>query len=65
MSSIFFIPEIILDNIDPNKIPQRPEKPLSDYDDSDLEDDCPIGGEQVGVHTTSDICNCMSKGEKQ
>ena len=37
-------PEIILENVDPDKIPNKPEQPLSDYDDSDfdenLESDC-------------------------
>ena len=65
MSSLFFIPELILDNIDPKKIPDKPERPLSNYDDSDLEEDCLVCSKQNGVHTTSDICNCMSKGEKQ
>ena len=64
MSSLLFIknPEIILDNIDPNKIPQRLERPLSDYDDLDLEDDCLVCSEQIGVHSRNNICNCMSKG---
>ena len=63
MSSLLFSknPEIILDNIDPDKMPQRPEKPLSEYDDVDLEDDCLVCGEQLGVHTRDDMCSCMSK----
>ena len=61
MSSLFYFPEIILDNIDPNKKPEKPERPLSNYDDIDLEDDCLVCGKQNGVHTRDDMCSCMSK----
>ena len=61
MSSLFYFPEIILDNIDPDKKPEKPERPLSNYDDSDLEDDCLVCGKQNGVHTRDDMCSCMSK----
>lgn len=46
------------DDIDPKKNPQRPEKPLwEDYED-DLEEDCPVCNLQFGVHTTEDIIHC-------
>ena len=61
MSSIFYFPEIILENVDPDKKPEKPEPPLNDYDDLDLEGDCLVCGKQNGVHTRSDVCNCMSK----
>ena len=64
---ILFFPslDLIPDNINPKSRPDKPERPLSDYDDSDLEEDCLVCGKQNGVHTRSDICNCMSNGEKQ
>ncbi len=61
---LFNNPDLI-PKIDPKKKPDKPERPLSDYDDFDLEEDCLVCGKQNGVHTTSDICNCMSNGEKQ
>jgi len=57
------IPDLI-PNIDP-KVPNKPERPLTDDDDFDLEEDCLVCGEQKGVHTTSDVCSCITKGEKQ
>ena len=47
------------------KVPDKPERPLSDYDDFNLEEDCLVCGEQNGVHTNNNICSCMSNGEKQ
>ena len=64
MTPIFFIQDFI-PNIGPKGTPDKPERPLSDYDDFDLEEDCLVCGEQNGVHTRSDICNCISNGEKQ
>ena len=47
-------------------MPDKPEPPLSNYDDLDydqnLETDCPVCGEQVGMHCRDDICNCILKG---
>ena len=62
---LFFSNLDLIPKIDPKKNPDKPERPLSDYDDSDLEEDCLVCGKQNGVHTRSDICNCMSNGEKQ
>ena len=62
---LFFSNSDLIPKIDPKSRPDKPERPLSDYDDSDLEEDCLVCGKQNGVHTRSDICNCMSNGEKQ
>ena len=62
---LFFSNPDLIPKIDPKKIPDKPERPLSDYDDFDLEEDCLVCGKQNGVHTRSDMCNCMSNGEKQ
>ena len=65
MSISIFSPILdLIPNIDP-KVPNKPERPLTDYDDFDLEEDCLVCGEQIGVHTRDDMCSCMSKGEKQ
>jgi len=37
--------------------PVRPERSPEDYED-DLEEDCPVCSEQLGVHTTRDIVQC-------
>jgi len=37
--------------------PKRPERFPEDYED-DLEEDCPVCGEQLGVHTTREIVEC-------
>ena len=50
------------DREEPEENSEKPERPLSNYDDIDLEDDCLVCGEQIGVHSRNDICNCMSKG---
>ena len=63
---ILFFPSLdLIPNIDPKTRPDKPERPLSDYDDFDLEEDCLVCGKQNGVHTRSDMCNCMLNGEKQ
>ncbi len=40
--------------------PVRPERFPEDYEDN-LEDDCPVCGNQLGVHTTKDIIFCALK----
>jgi len=40
--------------------PVRPEKFPEDYEDN-LEEDCPVCSEQLGVHTTKDIVQCALK----
>ena len=62
---LFFSNPDLIPKIDPKKKPDKPERPLSNYDDSDLEEDRLVCGKQTGVHTRSDICKCMSNGEKQ
>ena len=59
---LFFSSLDLIPIIDPKKNPDKPERPLSDYDDIDLEEDCLVCGKENGVHTRSDVCNCMSRG---
>jgi len=46
-----------LEDIDPKKKPDKPEKFPEDYEDN-LEEDCLSCGKQFGIHSTKDIVQC-------
>ena len=48
------------EDVDPKNKPDKPERFPEDYEDN-LEDDCPVCNEQLGVHTTKDIVQCALK----
>lgn len=51
----------IQDNFVPNfnlKSPQRPEKPLWEDYEYNLEDNCPVCNLQIGIHKTRELVLC-------